>query len=141
MAFPSNSNVMPPVHLQANKGTQNTNTNLLGLEDKSDNDNCMADHVDRLIMMERERVISQADKQIQMIKRDSVLRGRGLSMKLGGLLSQSSFDKQSLLLEDNLLDEAIGGDEDLLKQFEFNDRLLSFEEAMTSNFENEPSLI
>ncbi len=46
-----------------------------------------------------------------------------------------------MLLEDNLLDEAIDGDEDLLRQFEFNDRLLSFEEAMTSNFENEPSLI
>ena len=89
MAFPqNNSNVMPPVVvLQANSGNQNNHTNnsLADLEDKSDIDNCMVDHVDRLIMMERERVISQADKQIQMIKRDSVLRGRGLSVKLGGL--------------------------------------------------------
>ena len=37
-----------------------------------------------------------------------------------------------MLMEENLLD---GGDddEDLLRQFEFNDKLLSFEEAMSSD--------
>lgn len=43
-------------------------------------------------------------------------------------------DKQSAMqmMEENLLD---GGDddEDLMKQFEFNDKLLSFEEAMSND--------
>jgi len=40
--------------------------------------------MDSLIMMERERVLMQADQQMAQInRRDSMLRGRGYSIRLG----------------------------------------------------------
>ena len=46
----------------------------------------MMNQMDRLLMIERERILLQADHQMAQIektRRDSVLRGRGYSLALG----------------------------------------------------------
>ena len=94
-------------------------------------------------MMEREKVLLQADqKMAQLQRRDSFLRGRGLSIRLGASLNsittprdQQEGEDADLLKgtddlgdgDDLLLD---GADEStLLEDFEsnFNDKMASFD--------------
>ena len=89
--------------------------------------------MDSVLMMERERILKQADhKMAQVNRRDSVLRGRGYSLKLGANTAKSADHFRSIGNIDNddlLLD---GTDESsLLNDFEKEvDLLIPFEEAM-----------
>lgn len=85
-------------------------------------ENDQDDEMDRLFMMERERVLLQADKQMANINRkDNVLRGRGYSIRLAGGSSGTNASalggsSRSLLgaalANEELLNDS--GDEDLL---------------------------
>lgn len=93
-------------------------------------------------MVERERVLLQADKQMADInRRDSMLRGRGYSIRLGGSnasASQHGGSTKSLLggvlnSEEFLLD---GADDDLLLQdfeAEYCDQLLDLDDKLKSD--------
>ena len=90
---------------------------------------------DRMLMMEREKVLKQADQKIQMIHkthRDSVLRGRGYSMKLdvapGISIIKEEEDHSEVAGgngESTLLDD--DGDDDLLLGGEESDLLADIE--------------
>ena len=96
-----------------------------------------------MIMMERERVLQQADQRMAQIeKRDSILRGRGLSIRLGSGQNGSATaarltSKQSFNLladdEDMLLDDA--DESTLLEDFDkkYQDKIVSLEEAMVND--------
>lgn len=119
-----------------------------------DMDVSMMQQMDRLIMMERERVLKQADQKMAKIEkthRDSILRGRGYSLKLGtanvikgvgnapeSIAEEESMSPSGLLLDmdddvdgdDFLLD---GADEDmLLEDFDkdISGKLVSFDKAL-----------
>ena len=103
--------------------------------------------MDRLIMMEREKVLKQADQKMAKIEknhRDSILRGRGYSIALGtgksplAMLEEESMSPSGLITEygeeedgdDFLLD---GADDDmLLEDFDkdISNKLVSFQNAM-----------
>ena len=93
--------------------------------------------MDSFLMMERERVLKQSDQKMAQINhRDSLLRGRGISMRLGAGQAKNvdHFKSLGIIESDDLLLD--GADESsLLTDFEkhMDSNLVSFEEAMQND--------
>ena len=117
-----------------------------------DGDNSMMHQMDRLIMMEREKVLKQADQRMAKIEkthRDSILRGRGYSVVLGtnkgttdgnsiSQIEEESMSPSGILLDGDDEDDDLlldGADEDmLLEDFDkdISNKLVSFNKAIES---------
>ena len=111
--------------------------------------------MESVVMMEREKVLLQADQKMAQLsnsRRDSFLRGRGLSIRLGASLNgittprdQGEGEDADLFSGTNDLGDADdllldGADEStLLEDFEsnFNDKMASFDQDSTPSTKTE----